>query len=331
MSQTDILFVHNHPARFVKIDRALLQSHWTVREWFQRGRMVNLPELRSAVASSRLVFGWFASWHTFWPTLLARRLLKPVVLVIGGYDVASMPAIGYDRRGIRRWVSRWTIRNSTALTTFSEFSRNEAATNLEIPAETIKTIYLGVPDAFAGTTPKVKERLVLTVGNVDRENLLRKGLKDFVEAGARLRDVRLMVVGKWRDDAIKTLRSLASPNVEFTGELDDASLVAAFATASTYVQASRHEGFGLALAEAMLARCIPVSSTAGSLPEVVGGTGLYLQSVDAAAIAEAVRAAFGLDGEVRRSARERILSNFSLTRRERALADLVESQLDRRL
>jgi glycosyltransferase involved in cell wall biosynthesis len=140
-----------------------------------------------------------------------------------------------------------------------------------------------------------------------------------------------MVVGKWRDDAIKTLRSLASPNVEFTGELDDASLVAAFATASTYVQASRHEGFGLALAEAMLARCIPVSSTAGSLPEVVGGTGLYLQSVDAAAIAEAVRAAFGLDGEVRRSARERILSNFSLTRRERALADLVESQLDRRL
>lgn len=330
MSEADILFVHNHPARFVKIDRGLLQAHWPVREWFQRGRSVNLPELYRAVASSRLVFGWFASWHTFWPTLMARRLRKPVLLVIGGYDIASLPAIGYDRRGIRRWVSRWTIRHATALTTFSEFSRQEAAANIALPAERIKMIYLGVPDAFAGAPSGTKEGFVLTVGNVDRENLLRKGLKDFVEAGAHLPNTRLMVVGKWRDDAITTLRALAAPNVEFAGELDDASLVAAYGAASTYVQASRHEGFGLALAEAMLARCIPVASTAGSLPEVVGSTGVYLPAVNAGTIAEAVRVALGLGGEAGRSARERILSNFSLARRDQALAELVESQLDRR-
>ena len=42
-----------------------------------------------------VVFGWFASWHTFFPITLAWLLRKPSVLIIGGFDTANMPDIGY--------------------------------------------------------------------------------------------------------------------------------------------------------------------------------------------------------------------------------------------
>ena len=63
-----------------------------------------------------LVFGWFASWHTFFPITLAWLLRKPSVQIIGGFDTANMPDIGYgyQQGGLRRWASRWIMRRADA-------------------------------------------------------------------------------------------------------------------------------------------------------------------------------------------------------------------------
>ena len=78
-----------------------------MRDWRQQGPVVNLPALVRAVARSDVVFGWFASWHTFWPVTLAWLMRKPSVVVIGGYDTANMPEIRYglQGRGLMRLVS----------------------------------------------------------------------------------------------------------------------------------------------------------------------------------------------------------------------------------
>src|SRR5947208_2363228 len=126
-----ILFVHNRLETFVSLDRDILRRRWTVEEWPQYSRAVNIPRLLSAIRRSDLVFGWFASWHTFWPITLARLMHKPSLLVVGGYDVASVPKIGYGhgRGGLKKWISRSAIRQASALTTFSNFSQREVQQN----------------------------------------------------------------------------------------------------------------------------------------------------------------------------------------------------------
>lgn len=77
--------------------------------------------------------------------------------------------------------------------------------------------------------------------------------------------------------------------VTLAGELDDLKLEQAFQNADVFVLATRHEGYGMAVAEA-LARGIPVVSTmAGAIPELVGfDGGAIVPIADADAFAAAL-------------------------------------------
>src|SRR4030095_9655023 len=164
-----ILVVHNGAAEFVRLDLGELRKRYQVTECYVRSRWLNPIGICQQVTKHDLVFGWFASWHTFLPFLFAKLLGKPSVLVVGGYDVANMPAIGYghQRGGLKKWVSRLTMRLATRLTTFSNYSEDEAERNAGIPKARLSTIYIGVPDPFGSLPLEPRGRVALTVGNVD--------------------------------------------------------------------------------------------------------------------------------------------------------------------
>ncbi len=324
-----ILFVHSKRRRFVQIDMDLLATDFLVQEWYQRTRFVNLLKLVQGIWSSDIVFGWFASWHTFFPFLLARWLNRPSVLVIGGYDTANMPEIKYgsQRGGVRRWIARRVIRSASRLVTNSQFARSEAVEQAGAAAEKISVLYHGVkPYGIEGDTSK--RALVVTVGDVEYPNLQRKGLEPFVHAAAMLPDIQFAVIGEWLDRSIEKLRLNASPNVQFTGRVSDEDLARFYREATVYVQASSHEGFGLSLAEAMLAECVPVVTSNGALPEVVGDTGVYVDSVAPKPLSEAIRTALSLPPEYGKRARLRILQEFTLEKRKRMLCDLIDSVIE---
>jgi len=165
----------------------------------------------------------------------------------------------------------------------------------------------------------------LSVGNIDRSNLGRKGHEPFVRAAAFLPEAEFVLVGAWKDDAIDYLRRIATPNVSFTGRVDEKTLLDYYRRASVYVQASAHEGFGMSVAEAMLAGCIPVVTRAGALPEVVGEAGLYTRSQDPALLAQAIREALNEPDAARGRARQRILECFPLSKRQEAIEHLIDS------
>jgi glycosyltransferase involved in cell wall biosynthesis len=324
-----ILFVYSRESSFVAIDRNVLSERWAVRDWRQQGPLVNLAALARAVRGSDLVFGWFASWHTFWPVTLAWILRRPSVLVIGGYDTANLPEIPYGIQGrpVMGRVSRWVMRKATRLLANSAYSRAEAQQNAGIDPERVTVVHHGVPDPFGELPAGERERMALTVGIVDQRNVARKGLGAFVQAARLLPDVQFVVAGRWDDAAADELRASAGENVTLTGWVEEEVLNRCYRSASVYVQASAHEGFGLSVAEGMLAGCIPVTTRAGALPEVVGDVGIQVDGQDPATLAGAIALALERGPDERAAARERVLRCFPLELRRAGVQALVQEAL----
>jgi glycosyltransferase involved in cell wall biosynthesis len=325
-----VLFVHSRKASFITIDRELLAQRYEVRDLYQPGRWASPLRALRAMRGCDAVVGWWASWHTFWPITLAWLLRRPSVLIVGGFDTANEPDIGYgyQQGGGRARLSRWIMRRAGVLATNSAYSREEIARNVGIGPEQVTVMHHGVPDPFGALPEKPAEPLALTVGNVDRPNLERKGLRAFAEAAGELPDVEFVLAGRFVDGAGEELQTHAPANLRLTGWVEEDELLDLYRRAAVYVQASRHEGFGVSVAEAMLAGGVPVVTRAGALPEVVGDDGVQID-VPAApkAVAAAVREAVARGPAAGAAARERVLSEFSLDTRAAALHDLVERAL----
>jgi glycosyltransferase involved in cell wall biosynthesis len=324
-----VLYVHSRKASFVAIDREILSERYDIEDLYQPGRWPNPVKVIGGVRRADLVFGWFASWHTFFPITLAWLVRKPSVMVIGGFDVANMPDIGYGHQqgGVRKHAARWVFRRARRLITNSDYSLAEIERNTPVPPQRVTVVHHGVPDPFGELPPEPKERVALTVGAVDEGTLVQKGQLPFVEASYELPDVRFVLAGKWLGHAVEELRIRGGPNVELTGWLSDEDLLDAYRRAAVYVQASRHEGFGLAVAEAMLAGCVPVVMNVTAMPEVVGDAGVLIGSQDPDEVADGIRRAFELGPDASAAARERILTAFPMERRREGILRVTEEAL----
>ncbi|GAH44552.1 unnamed protein product, partial [marine sediment metagenome] len=162
---------------------------------------------------------------------------------------------------------------------------------------------------------------VVTVGNVTNSNLKRKGLETFVKAAAYLPDLRFVLIGEHRDNSINHLRAIKTQNVELIGYVNDEQLLEYYQKAKVYVQVSAHEGFGIAMAEAMSCGCVPVVTDRGAIPEVVADTGFYVPYDDPKTTAEAIKNA--LKSNKGGEARKRIEGNFTLAIRENRLIKII--------
>jgi len=329
-----ILYVHSRRNTFTRIDRDALEERHEVVDYVQEGFKPRPAELWRKVGECDAVVGWFASWHTALALRFARIRRKPSLLIFGGFDTAAMPEIGYgsQRGGVRRRLVRSTAGLATRLVTNSESSLREIAENVGIDPGRVEVVYHGIPDRFAGVDSAApRERMALTVGAVYDVNLLRKGHGPFCEAAQSLPDVEFVLAGEWWDDTGSELKAQAPPNLRLTGYLSDEDLDDLFRTASVYVQASLHEGFGMSLAEAMLAGAVPVVTAAGALPEVAGDSGVVISEASAQSIAEAATEALALGPEAHIAARERIRTEFPYEkRRDGILRELDQALLGER-
>ena len=318
-----ILFVHNSLRSFVEMDREILQSEHEVDE-FDLSRPVRILSLPWRLARADLVFNWFASLHSFFPTVLGRLMGKKVITVVGGYDAANEPDInfGHMHHPWKRYVVRIICRLSTVISTKSQFALENIQTNIN-PKRPIVLTYHGV--RFPAQGPAEREPLVITVGQIRRVNLARKGLEVFVRAAALVPEAQFLVAGEILDDAVVYLRSIAPPNLEIRGRLSHAELDDLYASASVYVQASAHESFGLTVVEAMAAGAFVVVSRKASLPEVAGPDAIFVDETDPAAVAEGIRAALARPSELRAQFAAQARDRYPVERRRTELLELVEA------
>ena len=187
----------------------------------------------------------------------------------------------------------------------------------------MRAIYLGV-DCRRFVPGEGRERLVVTVGRVGHTTWRLKGLDVFARCSRFLPSVQFVVVGACTDqNVLRDLRLAGGSNLTLTERLLPPSELAAwFRRATVYAQLSVRESFGLALAEAMSAGCVPVATATTFMPEIVGDTGFLVEYGNSMAATEAISRALESDSGSR--ARERIQTLFSLERRERELLSNVE-------
>ncbi len=313
-----ILYVHSRRNTFTRIDREVLEERHEVVDYLQESFRPRPAELWRKVGDCDAVVGWFASWHTALALRFARMRGKPSLLIFGGFDTANEPEIGYgsQRGGIRKRLVCSTANLATRLVTNSESSLREIREN-DVVAETrVEVVYHGIPDRFGDVDPTAPRKpMALTVGVVYDLNLTRKGHGPFCEAAPLAPDTDWVLAGKWLDDTGTALEASGPANLKLTGFLSDDELDDLFRTAGVYVQASVHEGFGMSLAEAMLAGAVPVVTAAGALPEVVGETGVVIAEATAQSIAAGVAEALKLGPEAHAAARERVRTEFTYEKR----------------
>jgi glycosyltransferase involved in cell wall biosynthesis len=319
-----ILFVHNALRNFVRVDRDILASAHKVDE-LDLSRFSRIASLPYRLRKADMVYAWFASLHSLGPALGASVLGKPSIVVMGGYDTACMPEIGYGSMAhpLKRHVVRLICHSATALIVNSHAAAEDVRHNVG-DRTPVYVIYHGFEAPQLPLRVR-RDPIVLTVGNISRESLKRKGHEAFVQSASLVPDACFILAGRCYDDTGERLRSIAPSNLALPGFLSQSALDDLFARTSVYVQPSAHEGFGCAVAEAMIAGCFPVVSHRGALPEVVGEHGIFVDESNPVDIAHGIQKALSSSPEERQAIASCIANRFSLSRRRDTLLRLVSS------
>ena len=189
----------------------------------------------------------------------------------------------YLRTGLIHRMLYRAARRARVLLADSTAAADDVARQLGVDRDRILAVPLAADRRFAPTEPApVVERLgiprpyVLYVGGLSQSDPI-KGVEELIAAFGRWarelgRPEALVLTGKL-GPAGAELRALATRSgarVAFTGFVSEEDLPALYTGAACFVTASRYEGFGLPLLEAIACGTPVAAYAASAVPEVAG-------------------------------------------------------------
>lgn len=274
-----------------------------------RRSLRDLFAMGKAASRAKLDLLFFPATYSFFPVWNVPRV------VITMHDALTLryPELVFpNKRGYWFWhlKERIALKAAKRVLTPSEASKRDLLSYYKLPPERVSVTPLGpepvfrtLPAESAAETEAVlgrwgidpSRRFVLYVGGLSpHKNLIR-----LIEAFAKAADpgVDLILVGDFRDVFLTEVPAICAAiergglgeRVRLTGFVPDEDLVHLYNRAEFLVQPSLMEGFGLPPVEAMACGLPVASSTAGSLPEVVGDGGRYFDPTDVGAMAGVLR------------------------------------------
>ena len=242
-------------------------------------------------APSGVLWAWWPATAT--PAVLYWRLRRRPVVLTGAVDLTN-PLESLNKRRVKRVLTRAAVRASDITLAISDYERRDL--ELLVPSATVATLHPGVDCEYYTPGELTPDPTVTTIAQINPQSVHRKGVDRLIDAFRTVRatvpDATLAVIGPISPEGQAWIDSLrasgALDGVTFLGRVDRDVKQRMLASTWLYVQPSRYEGFGLALAEAMASGAVPIASDVGSLPEVVGGAGQVLAGLTVEHLAQAM-------------------------------------------
>jgi glycosyltransferase involved in cell wall biosynthesis len=220
------------------------------------------------------------------------------VIALVHHPLAMEPGLSADGVEKLRASERTALAAAHRIIANSGFTARILTADYDIPADKITVAEPGterVDWALGSSSDKVH---LLAVGSV----VPRKGYDTLVAALDKVSDLpwRLTIAGETKRDrnAMARLERMIDEaklgdRIKFTGPLAHDALTAAYQFADLFVTASRLEGYGMAVADAIAYGLPLVGTRGGALADTIGEIGLVVAPNDVAELAQALRQAIG--------------------------------------
>jgi glycosyltransferase involved in cell wall biosynthesis len=286
----------------------------------------------------KVIFIWFADYHSLLPVFFAKLTGKISVINIGGYDADEI-LIGTPKslkEKLRKFCVKYSVKNAAKLLPVSNVIKSYLETSVN--SSKCETVYCCVDTVKfppPGNIPS-KENMIITVGGGGAfiKEAKRKRLDFFIELGNEFNqkypqyNAKFFAIGhnpetetcKFLEQFIKSQNVELIPATKSVGEL-----IEYYKKASVYMQLSYYEAFGIAQVEAMLYGCIPLSNPGGAIKEVIGDAGFTVQDYHSEEYISIIKNILDKKHEdIRIKAKERASSTFSLEKRREKLLNILD-------
>lgn len=349
----EIIYIYPNTSTFVRQDIRVLSKTFVVKSpnhnWTKKG-LVPLLFIKQFffllvhMHAAKAVIVMFGGYWSFLPALLGHIFNKPVFIILGGMDCVSFPAIDYGglRKPLVKIFIKWSyqlctrllpVHESLVITDYTYVQSAYPKQGFKYFFPSIKTsyqtIYNGYNINFWNEPSGVKRsNTFITIAAIEDEKRLRlKGADVFVQLAKIFPQYSFTIVGV-SDAFKKTMKELPS-NLTVHAFLAPENFKHLLGQSEFYLQLSLSEGFPNSLCEAMLCGCIPVGSSVGAIPLIIGNTGVVIRKFNFDVIKDEIIRLISLNKSAKKElslqARNRIASLFPIENRERAFIRLINS------
>jgi glycosyltransferase involved in cell wall biosynthesis len=290
------------------------------------------------------IFVMFAGYWSFLPGLIGRIFKTPVYVILGGTDAVSFPFLDYGslRKPLLSRFIKWSCQLATTLLPVHESLIEYTYTyhsGADYPRQGIKAFYPSIttpyqpiyngfdPDFFAPKLNQKTPNTFVTVAIIDSLKRFKlKGIDLVFLIAEQLPSCQFTIIGI----SPKMQQSIKAPvNVRLYPFLDQTAFISTLSQSQFFIQPSISEGFPNSFCEAMLCNCIPIGSSVGAIPLIIGDTGIIFPTNSTIESLRQVRELLAYSPlkkqALARAARQRVIDNFHIDRRKEALFKIIEN------
>ena len=200
-------------------------------------------------------------------------------------------------------MTRRSVALADAIITDSHHSRRDIERFFPHAGARVRVVYPAAHPRFSAASSEndardremlgIKRPYVLYVGTLEPGKNVERIIRAFDSIAADHPDHELLLAGDkgWLFEGIfeAARRSAAAGRIRFLGHVPDEMVPSLMRGCDLFVFPSLYEGFGLPPLEAMACAAPVVTSTASSLPEVVGDAAMQVDPLNAQDLAQAMR------------------------------------------